>query len=352
MIELLDARQPAQRTRWSALHAGSPAAEPFAHPAYVELFAEPHDAALCVVAVMDDGGVLLPIIERRLAREPWAQGTSASDWVSPYGYGGAFAWGSALGRAAEFWRGVAALARAREVVTSFARLSLFADEQLPFDGDVAEVGPNVVRELALDEDALWRDYDHKVRKNVQRARRSGLTVEVDEVGRDLAAFTAIYEHTMERRGAPERYRFTREFFERLTVGLDGSAVYFHVRKGGEIVSTELVLASRHRLYSFLGGTLESAFDDRPNDLLKHEVITWGRAAGRTAFVLGGGYQPRDGIHRYKLAFAPSGEVPFHVGRQVYAPQRAEELVALRRAYEQGLGQAWSPREGYFPPYRS
>ena len=106
--------------------------------------------------------------------------------------------------------------------------------------------------------------------------------------------------------------------------------------------------SANHLYSFLGGTLAEAFAERPNDLLKHEIILWGRQAGKRAFVLGGGFAPDDGIYRYKKSFAPNGSAPFCVGRRIHNAAAYTRLIESRRRWQSG----WAPRNGYFPEYRA
>lgn len=350
-LELLDACQPRDFGRWLELWSAWEEREPMAHPAYARLFARPGEQALCAVARVGESFVLFPFILRPLALEPWAGGDEpACDVTTPYGYGGAFASGAGID-ATVFWAAFAELARARRVVSAFVRLSLFPEQILTFDGDVVVNAPNVVRSVDLPEEALWRDYAHKVRKNVSRARREGLVVERDESGTRLDEFAAIYAATMDRRGAHEDYYFPPSFFRSIVDELHGAHAFFHVLQGARVVSTELVLTSRRHVYSFLGGTLEEAFEMRPNDLLKHAVAGWARETGRTAYVLGGGYGGADGIFRYKLGFAPRGEVPFHVGRRVYAPDVYERLEEKRRAWETAQGREWAPRNGYFPRYR-
>jgi lipid II:glycine glycyltransferase (peptidoglycan interpeptide bridge formation enzyme) len=305
--------------------------------------------------VDDAGAVLMPLCLRPLATEPWVDSTEPwFDATTPYGYGGAFAWGAGRDVASDFWSALGAWAAASHVVSLFARLSLFSEQQLPFDpeGETDSPMQNIVRSLDLDSEATWYDYAHKVRKNVKRARSHGLTVEVDLKGANLDDFIDIYLHTMDRREASESFFFDRSFFERIIRKLAGGFAFFHLRDGEQIVSSELVLVSAHYVYSFLGGTRSEAFDKRPNDLLKHEVIEWARASGKKALVLGGGYGADDGIFKYKKSFAPSGVVPFRVGCRIYDYKVYEGLVARRRAYELERGQDWMPREGFFPAYRS
>ena len=349
-FRVLDAADATDRADWLQRWSEWPGREVSAHPTYVQLFARPVDRVLCAAAEDADGGVLYPFVLRPLAAEPWTE-RECWDLTTPYGYGGPFAWGELRTRADEYWRRLEQWLAEAGVVTSFARLSLFPEQLLPFRGEVVDRMPNVVRGLDLDETTIWRDYAHKVRKNVNRARELGLSVEVDPTGERLDEFVEVYASTMARRNAADAYRFSRAFFERIVSGLAGSFAFFHALDRDRVVSTELVLVSADHIYSFLGGTVEDAFASRPNDLLKHEIITWARASGKRAFVLGGGYGGEDGIYRYKLGFAPSGRVRFAVGRCEHDPELARVLEQERRAWEAAQGRSWEPDTRYFPRYR-
>lgn len=351
-LRVLDADREQDYAEWVCQWLAWPEREPMAHPAYVRLFRRECDRVVCLCAGDAGSGILYPLLLRPLSVEPWATGAGELwDATTPYGYGGAFAWSDASRVASpRFWSAVTTWLRDARVVSSVARLSLFEDQVLPFDGEVTVNMPNVVRSLDVPIDLIWRDYAHKVRKNVNAARRAGLQVEFDTEGRRLDEFLDIYASTMERRNAAEGYYFSREFFQRLVAALRGAYVFVHVLSGEKIVSTELVLRSAHHLYSFLGGTRAEAFELRPNDLLKHAVIEWGTREGYTHYVLGGGYGGPDGIFKYKLAFAPGGEVPFRLGRAIHDRDAYEALVTARHRFEDGRG-TWSPRQGFFPEYR-
>lgn len=349
-FRVLDAADARERAEWTRLWESWADREVFAHPAYVELFARPGQRTLCASSSTPSGGVLYPFLLRPIASEPWGEGETARDITSAYGYSGPFSWGETS--ADDFWKEVDAWLATQDVVSSFTRLSLFPDQLLRLPSEPETAQSNIVRSLDLDSEALWKEYAHKVRKNVNKARRANLRVEVDESGTRLDEFLNIYESTMDRRDAKDDYYFSEDFFRTIVHELAGSYAFFHVLSEDRVVSTELVLVSVRHLYSFLGGTLADAFDLRPNDLLKHEVIEWGRSQGKKAFVLGGGYGGEDGIFKYKLSFAPNGAVPFRVMRLVHRPEEATRLVAKRQAYESAQGTPWEPRAGFFPPYRS
>jgi Acetyltransferase (GNAT) domain len=352
-LRVLDAGDPTARATWIDLWQAWPDREVMAHPEYVRLFAGPRDRVLAATARTARGGILYPFLLRPLEAEPWASpGEAGWDLTSPYGYGGPYAWGLEPEQVRAFWTEFDTWARSRPVITSFVRLSVFPDQLAPFDGEVVVNSPNVVRDLQRTDEALWDDYESKVRQNVRRARTRGCTVAVDPDGARLDDFHHVYTATMERRQASSYYFFSRAFFEALRRALPGQFAFFHVLHEHRVVSSELVLLSSRHAYFFLGGTLAEAFDLRPNDLLQHETFRWCRDGGKTALVLGGGYRGSPGLLRYKRSFAPSGDVPFRIGTKVHDPARAAQLLEQRRCWEHARGRDWQPDPGFFPAYRS
>jgi hypothetical protein len=353
---ILDAADAAGSRAWIERWRSWPDREIQGHPAYAGLFVgEVSERVLCATLSTADGCVLYPFVARDLTALPWNPESSspAIDLVTPYGYGGPFTWGrDAAALAARFWPEFDRWAAASGVVCEFVRFSLFEDTLLHHPGDKEVKLLNVVRDLAPDLETIWMDFEHKVRKNVNKARRSGIRIEADPEGQRLEQFMRIYRATMDRRGAGEGYYFPIEFFEKLRRDLPDGTCWFHALLGDRVVSTELVLLSASTVYSFLGGTDEAAFELRPNDLLKYEIIRWTKERGYARFVLGGGYEMDDGIFRYKRSFAPRGTLPFRVGRRIHQPEAYRTLVATRTAYESSRGLDWKPRHGYFPEYRA
>lgn len=346
-----DAANSSELAEWLAFWNAWPEKEPFAHPAYVSLFSGPKDRPLCAAWRSGNGGILFPLILRDLKSEKWAENDRKRDLISPYGYGGAYCWGNIVGN--EFWPSLERWAKDWEVVSCFTRLSLWRDQILePNIGQVEAVSDNVVVNLKKGTEVVWKEYKHKVRKNVQRAIRDGLKTEVDIEGRRLSDFLEIYYDTMKRREARSGYFFPESFFSELMREMRGSFAYFHTLAAGEVVSTEMVLFSRRNVYSFLGGTREKWFESRPNDLLKHSIISWAINNQKTSFILGGGYQGNDGIFEYKRSFAPDGVIPFCVHKIIFSECGYSDLIEQRRAYEKLNGCDWYPRIDYFPGYRS
>ncbi len=352
-FQVLSADVPSELDEWRRVWLAWPGREVMAHPDYARLYARPCDRVVCVVSEEAEGAVLFPLLLRPLAAEPWSRaGERRWDAVSPYGYGGPFARGSRSPDDALFWQEYARWCEREGIVSTFARLSLFPDQLANTPSPVEERGPNVVVALDSNVDELWRSYDRKVRKWVRVAESAGLEVELDFEGARLDAFCSVYSHTMQRNGAADWYHFPRSFFQSLVERLHGFYVFFHALLGGEVVSSNLLLYSRHHVYAFLAGTLADAFPLGPNYLLKHRALTWAAAAGKRSFVLGGGCKPNDGLLHFKRAFGPRGQVPFRVACLIHDEREFHDLVSDRAAFEARRGEIWKPRPDFFPAYRA
>jgi hypothetical protein len=355
-FRVLDASTSDGLRAWRELWDAWPGREVMAHPDYARLFARPEDRVVCAVGRDDGGGVLLPLVLRPLAAEPWARaGERAWDATSPYGYGGPFLYGAAPRDPAAFWRAHAAWCADEGVVSTFLRLALFPDQLAPVPGRVDVRMPNVVVPLEGGAEALWRGYEPKVRKWVERARCAGVEVEVDRDGARLGAFAEVYEHTMRRCGADPWYFFPPAFFRAIVERLRGHFAFVHGLHEGAVVSSDLLLCSERHAYYFLGGTLAGSFPVGPNYLVKHRALEWALGEGKRAVVLGGGYATdgvsSDGLFRYKRAFARGGEVPFRMASLLHDERAYRRLVLDREASERRKGRAWAPRPLFFPAYR-
>jgi hypothetical protein len=320
--------------------------EPFAHPGFGSLLGAGHDEPLAACWEDDDGCALLPLLLRSLP-DNVATSMPPGAWrdaISPYGYGGPFVTGRP--DLSAFWEAFLTWMRDTQVVTCFVRGSVVGaihPEPAPVGVHPVHLADNVVVGLELSAEERWSRYEHKVRKNVNKARRNGLTTTVAEEFVDVAGFADVYASTMDRRSAAEFYRFDEGFFRRLGHTLAGSFWVADTRdEHGTLASTELVLVGERHCYSFLGGTRREAFPLAPNDLLKHDLIDHAAHAGLSAYVLGGGYAPGDGIFRYKRAFDPTGVVPFN-GIQVVADQKS---------YDAACEAVGAPEGTFFPRYRA
>jgi len=298
---------------------------------------------------------LYPFILRDLTVEHfWSNDMGrVTDIVSPYGYGGPYAWGDRAGEgiAERFWGEFDDWARGHNVVSELVTLSLFHESLLKYPGMLEQKLLNVVRDLDISEKAIFEEFKPELRTDLRKAMRIGVNVECDAVGQRMEDFIRLYRYTLDRRGAGMFYYFPDSYFERIHKDLAGQFMYFHAIHRGRLVSTALALLSVNNVYDFLGGTDAEGFEVRANDLLKYDMIRWAKSQGKQRVVLGGGKKDGDGIYRYKLKFAPKGVKPFFIGCRIFCKELYERLVENRRASSRALGSEWVPEDGYFPEYR-
>lgn len=265
------------------------------------------------------------------------------DISTPYGYGGFWIEGDnpmAVEKAYEEY------CKEEGFVSEFVRFHLINDYQNIFTGEVESNTRNVVRSLDLSVDEMWMDFKGKVRTNVRKAQKNGLTIFVDEKAEKLEDFLDIYYGTMDRNDATNYYMFTEEFFESINK-LNDNYVYFHVLYEGKVISTELVLYGTENCYDFLGGTNKDYFHLRPNEFLKFEIMKAAKEKGFKRLILGGGCGQDDGLFKYKEGFAPEGVCKFYTGKRIFNQEKYDELLKIRSEDSD-----FDPENEFFPQYRA
>jgi hypothetical protein len=335
-----------EHSEWLRLWKCVAECDPFAHPTYLSLFKKETTLARCAVLKTGSVGIMFPFLVRQI---PFGV---MMDIVTPYGYGGAYCSQhlTDLSIMDEFWRLFTVWEEANGIVSETVRCHLL--ENAGYSAGVkVQVSENIVCDLTVTPDQEWMGFEHKVRKNVSKARRANVTIEIDRDGSRLDEFLRIYKSTLDRRDGGEEYYFPRSFFEQIIHGMPNSYIFAFSLLNRKVVSSELVLLSKRAIYSFLGGTEAESFDVRPNDLLKYEVMQWARNNGIKQYVLGGGYTLNDGIYRYKKAFSPNGVMPFSIGQRVINQSVYDDLVKQRIEMIRD-GRAPEMRERFFPLYRA
>jgi hypothetical protein len=356
-LQLDDDRDRAEFQRW---WEQSVYRRPHDHLGFLALVRPQNYAPTAIVYEHNaDARICYPFFQCELNRLPeFADiGCRLKHLVSPYGYGGALYEGADEYReeaSASFEILLNAELKERQFVTEFVREDLFSDRlALRSNGEI-EQQPNVLVRLDRTQNEIWSTYKHSVRGNINKAVKQGLWVSFDPEARQLDSFLRIYYETMQRRNASGNFYFSKDRFEHLcvTLGAAGKTMFVHVHDGQEVISSELLLLSGDTIYSFLGGSLAASFPKRPNNLLKHEVILWGRANGFKWLVLGGGVAPGDELLRFKQSFDPNHVMPFTVRRVIHDDDAYALLVRTRNQYEYAQGRHWQPRPGFFPEYLS
>ena len=227
----------------------------------------------------------------------------------------------------KFWNEINQWYIEHNVVSEFIRFDLFSNYKM-YDSNLHNTMLNIKGRIT-DEDYQWKSFDHKVRKNVNKALKEGLKCKIyylDIPDIEIDKFYEVYIKTMNRTNANRSFFYEITEFKKFIYNNLNFNILCNIYYNNKVISSELVLVSNNAIYSFLGGTDENYFDKRPNDLLKFELINWARRNNKDFYILGGGYGYEDGIFKYKKSFFPNDVVTFYTGRKIVNLEKYLELV--------------------------
>ncbi len=238
--------------------------------------------------------------------------------------------------------------RANLIVTEFAHLNPWraaADacwqENTHLDREIIFV------DLVQSEEELWRQsLSRACRYNINRARREGVRVFAAETPNQIRQFHQVYIHTMDRNHAQAKYYYPLQFFMDFYERMPGNARFALAEHDGKIVAGTLFLYDDEDVYSYLAGAFDEHHSVRPTNAVVYETIRWGREQGKKRLVLGGGYEPNDGIFHFKASFSPL-RAGFSVYRQVHLHDQYDALCAEWAAHRDED----SEHASFFPKYR-
>lgn len=136
--------------------------------------------------------------------------------------------------------------------------------------------------LAADADQAWQSLDRKVRNQVRKAEKSGLTTSVG--GADLLTeFYSIFAENMRDLGTPV---YSRRFFYEIVTQFPEATRIFVVRHEGNAVAASITYAFGNRLEVPSASSLKAYRSMCPNNLLYWTMIQQAIADGCTTFDFG------------------------------------------------------------------
>lgn len=238
--------------------------------------------------------------------------------------------------------------REQGIVAEFAHLSPWTPTDLL---DVGCVQPNrevIYLDLTWGEDEIWaRSLTTDARRQVRQAERAGVRVRTAESLDDVREFHRLYQLTMERRNALDRYHFPLEHFVELFETMRESTVFALAEYKGRVVAGGLYFHDATEVVWHLSAVDMAFANVRPVNAYHYETIRWAVRQGKRRLLCGGAYQPGDGIFRFKANFSPL-RAQFHTYRRVHDPDAYSALTRAWSAHHGGK----TPRPDFFPAYRS
>jgi FemAB-related protein (PEP-CTERM system-associated) len=148
--------------------------------------------------------------------------------------------------------------------------------------------------LPADAAALWEQFDRKVRNQIRKAEKSGLTVETGGAGL-VGDFYRVFARNMRDLGTPV---YPRRLFDEVLSAFPEAARVFLVRLGRRPVAGAMALEHRGTLEVPWASSLREHASRCPNHLLYWAAIRHAIARGCTTFDFGRS-TPDGGTYRFK-----------------------------------------------------
>jgi hypothetical protein len=292
-----------------------------------------------------DAELLAPLIVREIP------GTHERDAISPYGYPGLVAKNSVRdGSRGESRRSLPAVAPAglppappaldpKKIDWSPTGLvSVFVRHTLGDPPLAAAAERNVVQIADPGLPSKSRSSD---RNQINRNRRAGYAVELvrgpETTATQRAGLLSVYEQTMRRASAGERYFFAAAYFDRLLES-DCSWLALATAPAGELAAASLTVRSDDFLHYYLSGSADAHLRASPMKNVLAALIELSAEQG-LPLNLGGGLSRGDRLEEFKRGFANREQA-----------WRVSEIVCDRAAYDRLS--AGSDSAGFFPAYRA
>lgn len=138
--------------------------------------------------------------------------------------------------------------------------------------------------LRLDHDPkkILKGFDAKLRNQIRKSQKSGLTVEFGGIEK-LRAFYKVFSHNMRDLGTPV---WGIDFFESILLKFSDTAQILLVKKDNTPIAGGLVLSFKDRLYVPSASAFKSCLKYCPNHALYWEVIKMGCQQGYQYFDFG------------------------------------------------------------------
>jgi serine/alanine adding enzyme len=168
----------------------------------------------------------------------------------------------------------------------------------PRDGDKVVM----ILNLFDDPDKMWKGFDAKLRNQVRKATKAGLTACWSGKER-LSDFYKIFAANMRDLGSPVH---SREFFGAILDEFNDSAKIMLVRKDDDVIGGAVCLFFRGTMIVPWASCRREYFSLCPNNLLYWEMIQWGCQNGYQRFDFGRS-SPDSGTYRFKKQWGAKEE---------------------------------------------
>lgn len=266
-------------------------------------------------------------------------GTGERDATSPYGYPGlARRAASEVDRTTGGSKPAARIDPATVDWSATGLVSIFIRHALAAAPLSAAAERNLVQ---IADPELPRKSRASDRNQVNRNHRAGYAVRLvpglETTPEDRAGFLAVYEQTMRRAGAGERYFFDAAYFNRI-LQFPHAWLALATAPHGEVAAASIAVRSDGYLHYYLSGSADARLRDSPMKNVVSALLDFAAEQG-LPLNLGGGIAHGDRLEEFKRGFANREQI-WCSSEIVCDPAAYARLSAGREVGD------------YFPAYRA
>jgi serine/alanine adding enzyme len=184
------------------------------------------------------------------------------------------------------------------------------------------------------------EYKSSKRRNIKKAQKCGVKIEIDTTSKSIDDFLRIYDFTTEKYNVSDYYVLSREFLLKYFEILPNKVFFANALYEGEVISSAMILMGDDIAHYHFATSNPNFKSLQGNVLLMYEASLYASQKGMKLFDLGGA-TPESALERFKSDLVDRGKYPYYIGTKIHNITIYEELVK----------QVGGPREGYFPAYR-
>ena len=295
---------------------------------------------------MDGDFIALPLILRRI------EGTNYWDCTSVYGYAGPVSnldFKKVPDKMFAYFRfQLNQYFKESRIVSVFSRLHpiIIGDELFSNFGLIKNVNLTVAMDLSLAPEEQKKQY-RKSNKSEINQLRGKKNFQIQEIisERGIRSFTSIYQETMKKVGASQKYFFNFDYFNNFLNNKCFSSKLITAIKDGEITAGAIFTITHTIMQYHLAGTKEEYIRDTPMKLILDTARLLGNELGLDYLHLGGGVggSDEDSLFRFKAGFSER-RFMFRVWQYIVDQDLYTELCKMKIANRE-------VNKSYFPLYR-
>ena len=188
-------------------------------------------------------------------------------------------------------------------------------------------------------DFFMDEFQHRGRKSVRKARKSGVTVQFDFEKKSVKDFMRLYNMMAEKNQIDDTYRFSEDYINQTLDYCQQNAFFANAYYDGKMITSELNLQSDRFIHGHLLGNDYEYSSLCSNHLLIYELCQWGVEHGKEALHIGGA--SKDSLIQYKLQYTNKAIYDFYIGKKIRNQAVYDQLIKI----------SGKNNPDYFPSYR-